>query len=271
VAALRGGVGRDRGALGVISAVTLRCVPLFTVRRVDEPRPLEETLDRFDELADGNDHFELFVFPYTDLALVQLSERGGFAPEPVARGRQFLEETLLENAALGAGVRAGRRFNRLIPAINRAFAGLVSPRVRVDHGHRVYATKRLVRFTEMEYAVPREHGADAARRVLELVRRRRLPVGFPIELRVVRGDDAFLSTAYGRDTAYVSVHQRGKRHYQSAATLRDRYPDWDRFQAVAGGSTLAAASRTSTPSACWVRWRPRWPPSGRPAAAARPP
>jgi FAD/FMN-containing dehydrogenase len=24
----------------------------------------------------------------------------------------------------------------------------------------------------------------------------------------------------------------GKRHYQTAATLRDRYPDWDRFQAV---------------------------------------
>jgi FAD-linked oxidoreductase len=245
------------GALGVISAVTLRCVPLFTVRRVDEPRPLEETLDRFDELADGNDHFELFVFPYTDLALVRLSERGDFPPEPVHRGRQFLEETVVENAALGAGVRAGRRLNRLIPAINRGFAGLVSPRVRVDHGHRVYATRRLVRFTEMEYGVPREHGAEAARRVLELVRRRRLPIGFPIELRVVRGDDAFLSTAYGRDTAYVAVHQYrgmefetyfraverimedyggrphwGKRHYQSAATLRDRYPDWDRFQAV---------------------------------------
>jgi L-gulonolactone oxidase len=24
----------------------------------------------------------------------------------------------------------------------------------------------------------------------------------------------------------------GKRHYQTAATLRERYPDWDRFQAV---------------------------------------
>ena len=24
----------------------------------------------------------------------------------------------------------------------------------------------------------------------------------------------------------------GKRHYQTAATLRERYPEWDRFQAV---------------------------------------
>jgi FAD/FMN-containing dehydrogenase len=105
--------------------------------------------------------------------------------------------------------------------------------------------------------VPREHGAEAARRVLELVRRRRLPVGFPIEVRVVAGDDALLSTAHGRDTVYVAVHQYrrmefetyfraverimedyggrphwGKRHYRVAATLRPLYPEWDRFQAV---------------------------------------
>ena len=245
------------GALGAIAAVTLRCVPLFTVRRLDEPRPLEETLDRFDELADANDHFELFVFPYTDVALVRLSERGDFEPEPADPRRRFVEETLVENAVLGAGVRAGRRANRLIPAINRGFAKVVGRRVRVDHGHRVYATRRLVRFTEMEYGIPRRHAAEATRRVLELVRRRRLPIGFPIELRVVAGDDAFLSTAHGRDTAYVAVHQYvgmefegffraverimedyagrphwGKRHYQSAATLRERYPEWERFAAV---------------------------------------
>src|SRR3954453_14369693 len=70
------------GALGAISTVTLRCVPLFTLRRVDEPRPLAETLDRFDELADANDHFEFFAFPYSDLALVRLSSRGDFDPRP---------------------------------------------------------------------------------------------------------------------------------------------------------------------------------------------
>src|SRR5688572_14958564 len=34
------------GALGVVSRITLRCVPRFTLRRRDEPRPLGETLDR---------------------------------------------------------------------------------------------------------------------------------------------------------------------------------------------------------------------------------
>ena len=32
--------------------------------------------------------------------------------------------------------------------------------------------------------------------------------------------------------AYGGRPHWGKRHYQSAATLRERYPQWDRFQAV---------------------------------------
>ena len=245
------------GSLGVISQVTLRCVPLFTIRRVDEPRPLRQTLDRFDELADAHDHFELFAFPHTETCVVLLSERGDFEPRPRSRGKAYLQEVVVENRVLGGSFRLGRRFPRLIPRLNRALIRVASRQVTTDLSHRVYANRRDVRFTEMEYAIPREHGPEAARRVMELISRRELPVGFPIELRVTRGDDAWLSTAHGRDTAYVAVHQYtgmefetyfraverimedyggrphwGKRHYQSAATLRDRYPEWDRFQLV---------------------------------------
>jgi FAD-linked oxidoreductase len=245
------------GSLGVVSELTVRCVPLFTIRRVDEPRPLRETLERFEELALAHDHFELFAFPYTDTAVVLLSERGDFEPRPTGRSKAYLQEVLVENRLLDASFRLGRRFPRLIPRVNRGLTRLISRRVHTDLSHRVYANRRDVRFTEMEYAVPRAHGGEAARRVLDLIERRRLEVAFPIEVRVARGDDAYLSTAHGRDTAYVAVHQYrgmefesyfraverimedydgrphwGKRHYQSAATLRDRYPEWDRFQAV---------------------------------------
>ena len=128
---------------------------------------------------------------------------------------------------------------------------------RVDRSDRVFATPRLVRFTEMEYAVPRDRAAAAVRGVRALIDARGLHVNFPIELRCVAGDDAFLSPAHGRDTAYVAVHtfagmefepyfraveelmdelggrpHWGKRHFQTAATLRPRYPDWDRFLEV---------------------------------------
>jgi L-gulonolactone oxidase len=109
----------------------------------------------------------------------------------------------------------------------------------------------------MEYAIPRERGAEAVRAVMDLVELRRLPIVFPIEMRFVAGDDALLSPAHERDTCYVAVHQYrgmefesyfrgvetimdalggrphwGKRHYQTAATLRPRYPEWDRFAAL---------------------------------------
>src|SRR5215207_1421503 len=168
------------GALGAISSLTLRCVPRFTLRRVDEPRPLAETLDRFDELADSNDHFEFFAFPYSDLAIVRLSERGDFQPRPPGRAERLLQDVLLENVVADVLFRAGRRFPALIPSLNRGVARVIGGSTRTDLSHRVYASRRDVRFTEMEYAVPREHGAEAARRVLELVQRRRLRVGFPI-------------------------------------------------------------------------------------------
>jgi L-gulono-1,4-lactone dehydrogenase len=243
------------GALGAIAAVTLLCVPAFTIHRIDEVRPLDDVLARFDDYVDGHDHWEAFVLPYTRAALTLSSERTDREPRPPGRLHAFAHDVVLENATLGLACRLGRRFPALIPAVNRGLVRLMSRTEHLDASHRVYANKRLVRFTEMEYAIPREHAAEALERVLALIERRRLQVGFPIELRVAPRDDALLSTAYGRPTAYIAVHQYqgmefetyfraveeimddyggrphwGKRHYQSAATLAARYPEWDRFQ-----------------------------------------
>jgi L-gulonolactone oxidase len=245
------------GALGVVTAVTLRCVPLYTLRRVDERRPLGEVLDAVDELADSRERFELFTFPYSTVCLTRTTEKTGAPPAPPPRWRSFLEDTVLENAALGTACRLGRAFPSLVPRVNRTFDHLISGGVRVDLAHRIYANPRYVHFTEMEYAIPRAAGASAVRAVMDLVERRRLPIVFPLEMRFVAGDDAFLSPAHERDTCYIAVHQYrgmefesffrgveaimdahggrphwGKRHYQSADTLRPRYPEWDRFAAL---------------------------------------
>ncbi|MEX2194559.1 MAG: D-arabinono-1,4-lactone oxidase [Thermoleophilaceae bacterium] len=246
------------GALGVVTEVTLRCVPIFTLRRVDEPRPLEEVLSSIDALAEGNDHFEFYVFPYTGAALVRETQRSkALEPDPPGAAKLWFEEVALPNIMVGVAGRAGRIRPGLIPPLNRALMRAIGRTVRVDRSARVYASRRDVKFTEMEYALPREHGEEAIRRVLDTIERRRLPVGFPLEFRLVAGDDSYLSTAHGHDTAYIAVHQFkgmefegyfraverimddyggrphwGKRHYQSAATLAPRYPEWDAFAAV---------------------------------------
>jgi L-gulonolactone oxidase len=245
------------GALGVIYAVTVRAVPAFVMRRVDSPQPLEATLAGIDDLAARNEHFEFFVFPHTDTALV--IERNRFEAPARPRGRvdAYVNEILIENYGMDALSRIARRFPTSIPRLANFAARQFSRTERTDRSYRIFASERRVRFTEMEYAIPREHGPDAVRGVLALVRERGFPVGFPIEFRLVAPDDAFLSPAHERETAYVAVHQYqgapwepyfraveeimnsyggrphwGKRHFQTAETLAGRYPRWRDFQKV---------------------------------------
>lgn len=244
------------GALGVISQVTVQTTPLYTLHRRDKPRNLTETLDRLDEYVDGNDHFEFFVFPYTETALTRTTRRSTAEPHPTPRWARWLHDGV-ENGALGLACNAGRRFPSAAPQLNRLITAMMTPATATDHAYKVYATERRVKFTEMEYAIPREHARGVIEQVLQLVRARRLPVMFPVEVRFSAGDDAFLSTAQGRDTCYIAVHQYlgmefetffrgveeimnsvagrphwGKRHYLDAATLRERYPHFDAFAAV---------------------------------------
>src|SRR5262245_318349 len=110
------------GALGVIAAITLRTVPAFTIRRTDSPRPLGETLVSLQDLADGSDHFEFYVFPHTEVALLRESERTDEPPDPRHPAIEFGQEVILENWVMGAIARAGRRLPSKIPRLSRFVA-----------------------------------------------------------------------------------------------------------------------------------------------------
>jgi FAD-linked oxidoreductase len=245
------------GALGVIATVTLRTIPSFNIRRVDSPLPLDKTLEGIQDLADGSDHFEFYVFPHTETALLRQSVRTDEPPKARNPVLEYGQEVILENWVMSGVARLGRRLPDRIPQLSRFVSARVGKTTKVDRSYRVYASERRVRFTEMEYAIPRRDAAEAASRVLEAAERAQPPVGFPIEVRFVAGDDSWLSPAHDRDTAYIAVHQFrgmswesyfrsveaimleyggrphwGKRHFQTAATLSDRYPHWEDFRAV---------------------------------------
>jgi L-gulonolactone oxidase len=243
------------GALGVIAAVTLRCVPAFRLRHTDKPEPLEPVLEQLQERADAHDHFEFWTFPHAQVALTRALDRTDDPPRRPGRTRAYAGDVLLDNHAFRAVNEVARRFPGTIPRLNRFASAVASRRERVDWSYAIFASARLVRFEEMEYCVPREHAVPAlraARAVLE-----RHAVSFPIELRFTAGDDALLSPAHGRDSAFVAVHvfrgmefepafrevegalselggrpHWGKRSFLGAAELAPRYPRWDDFQRV---------------------------------------
>jgi L-gulonolactone oxidase len=245
------------GALGIVAEVTLRCVPAFTLLGIDAPAPLVETLQRFDDLVLANDHFEFFVFPHCDVALTRTNNRTEEPPRPRGKVAEYANDVLLTNHAFELFCRIGRRLPSRIPEINRLVTRVAGSSKRVDRSDRIFASPRLVRFTEMEYSLPREHTTEAVQRVMEMIEKRGFAVPFPIEVRTVAADDALLSTAHGRDSGFVAVHMYrgmrwqpyfeaveeimdsldgrphwGKRHFQTATTLRSRYREWDRFQAI---------------------------------------
>jgi len=245
------------GTLGVIYSVTATTVPAFTLDRVDSPRPLDETLDRLDELNGGTDHFEFYVFPHTRTALCRESRRTDEAPRPRNRALVYAQEVMLENWVASGFTAALRRFPSRSPTLARIASRGTGRSQKMDASYKVFASQRRVKFTEMEYAVPRERGRELVERVLELAERPELAVGWPIEVRFVAADDSLLSPAHDRDTCYVAVHQDrkadwrryfakvesiareldgrphwGKRHFRSAKDLAPAYPRWGDFQAI---------------------------------------
>ncbi len=255
------------GALGVITTVTLRCVPSFALLADERPVPVEEILEQFETLAGTNDHFEFYWFPYGRKALVKRNNRlspGGWSSAARTAGpgrmpgwRTFWEFEVMENAGFGTLCRIGRARPRLIPALNRLSSAALSSRSYTDLSHRVFVTPRRVRFAESEYAVPRESLGHVIAELRRAVPRLPDPVMFPVEVRVAAADDIWLSTAYGRESAYVAIHQYaglpyrayfdrfesiaaevagrphwGKLHSLDAARLRPLYPRFDEFRRV---------------------------------------
>jgi len=241
------------GALGVLSTVTLQCVPAFALAADERPLPLEEVLGRFGELAAGNDHFEFYWFPYGKNALVKRNNRitrgddppvpptarptaksaivsgarGAQVPPPMPQWRRFLEYEVMENAAFGALCRTGRAIPAAIKPLNRLAAASLSKRSYSAPSHEVFVTSRRVKFVESEYAVPVESLLDVLTELRAGVARLADPVMFPVEVRIAAADDIWLSTAYGRDSAYVAIHQYTGMPYQEYFKL---------FESIAGAA-----------------------------------
>lgn len=244
------------GAVGVVSTVTFRVVPAFNLHAVEEPRPVAEVLEGFRDLVAAHDHYELFWVPNTRWALTKANRRNNEVPAPRPARAAWMRDVWWDNVAFGAANLLGTvRPSWLRPALRRIpGAGRVEYN---DRSYRVFASPRLVRFVEMEYAVPLEATVEAVRGVQAIVAGLDVPVGFPVEVRVVRGDDIPLSPASGRDTGYIAVHVHrshpheeyfrrvealmrdldgrphwGKLHWRTAEDLAPAYPQWDRFQQV---------------------------------------
>ncbi|MFI5894308.1 D-arabinono-1,4-lactone oxidase [Actinoplanes sp. NPDC051513] len=245
------------GALGILVEVTLRCVDAFTLLADERPMPLAEVLAGLDEWIPANDHVEFYWYPYTDRAQLKINNKVPAHDRPLSRLRGWMDDEFLSNTVFGAVCKLGRAVPGVVPAASAVAARALTARTYTERSDRVFCTPRRVHFTEMEYEIPRAALPEVIGALPRVIEGLPFKVQFPVEVRFTGPDDVWLSHGYGRESAYVAVHQFtgvdyepyfraveavcrplggrphwGKLHYRSADDLRPVYEKFDDFVAV---------------------------------------
>ncbi|MFF6809098.1 D-arabinono-1,4-lactone oxidase [Streptomyces sp. NPDC012403] len=210
------------GALGVVTAITFAVEPVFLLTAREEPMPFDRVCAEFDRLYAENEHFEFYWFPHTGNTNTKRNNRSAGPERPVPRLRGWFEDEFLSNGVFQAANWVGRAVPATVPAIARISSRALSARTYTDIPYKVFTSPRRVRFVEMEYAVPREALVETLRELKAMVDRSPLRVSFPVEVRTAPADDITLSTASGRDSAYIAVHMFKGTPYQGYFTAAER-------------------------------------------------
>jgi FAD-linked oxidoreductase len=240
------------GALGIVTQVTLQNTVPYRLRRETVWRSFDEILELADGMADDHRNFEFFYIPFSGMGFTDVHD---ITSEPVSS-----TERMDGNSAVN-DLQQARDWLSWSPTVRELILGsymkTLDNEVVVENSWKNYASERNVRFNEMEYHLPREHGLQAIRDVREALETQHHEVFFPIEFRYVAADDLWLSPFHGRPTCSIAVHRYfeedfepyfrtiepifrkyggrphwGKLNTLTAADFRAMYPRWDDFNAV---------------------------------------
>jgi len=239
------------GALGVMTAFTLRSVPAYRLKRVVTVEDSGTFLKRLEETAAAHRNFEFYYFPHTGLvaSIVHDITEDAVTEDHATDDDEFLQGLLTLRNELGWA-----------PWLRRMIARSEFPRgvveERVNESRVLLSTTRPTRFIEMEYHLPRDQGPEMVARVMRKLDQRG-EIFFPMEYRHIAPDTAWLSPFNGGPRASIAIHAAanerydyfftdfepmyrkaggrphwGKLHSLGHAELTELYPDFERFRAL---------------------------------------
>jgi len=194
------------GVLGIITEITLQCVPLYKLSVETKAAPLDAVLSNLPTYLNNNRNFEFFWLPYTNRVATKTSNIEVASEIDKIGFFNYWSEYVIENYLFMGICEFARWFPSKNQAISKLTANLISDTKKTNYSHKVYATPRLVKFREMEYNVPADAYQEVKKEVVKTVNSGKFNVHFPIENRWVKGDDIMMSPANGRDSAYIACH-----------------------------------------------------------------
>ena len=188
------------GALGVITQYTLKTVPSFNLHRKVWVEPIDDLIARAEDLAGTHRNFEFYYFPHTGYgAAISHDMHEG----PVTgRGDDIDDETLDQLKML-------RDQFGWSPWLRRKIIGAALPKGTIedfsDSSYKLLSTTRPTKFNEMEYHLPRENGIKGLKQVIAQLETHK-HVFFPMEVRFIAPDDAWLSPFNSGPRISVAIH-----------------------------------------------------------------
>ncbi|MDP9494018.1 MAG: FAD-binding protein [Actinomycetota bacterium] len=166
------------GLLGIMTEVTLKVVPAYDLHARVDIMKYDQVMELFESDMEEYRHYGLFWMP-TDASAALYNLHDARADDCVVK-----------------------RYREVEPG---APPGDLSPNERVDRSYRIYPMIYDPNFHEVEYFLPIEQTREIMDEMRKLMMRW-LPLSvYPLEIRVVAGDDAWLSPNYQRDNLVVSI------------------------------------------------------------------
>lgn len=220
------------GALGVITHVELQCIDHYRLCVRSKRASFGETLARLTDLRREHRNFELHWFPYANVVRQRYADEVRSTPSsaltPHAVRTMFHEQVVLRSLRTLA-----RRSSQAAEYAGRLLATGIPADSSVRNAEDAYRVPRRTRVQHLEYALPLDAANDTLRQLERVLQALDMRVHVPVEIRFVRGDDAWLSPHYRRDSicislpAYRDVVHAG--YYAAATELFDRVdgrPHW---------------------------------------------
>ena len=143
------------------------------------------------------------------------------------RATRFANDILVENALIWVACECVRRWPGSRQRLLDVGGHLVPNDTTVLEPHRAYATPRLVRHYEVEYAVPYGRASEALGLLDETLARHPVKTMFPVGVRFTAADDIPLSMSQGRDVVYIAVHAYRREDYRGLRSVRGPVPRLD--------------------------------------------
>ena len=209
------------GALGIFSEIKVKVEPLVTMHRMEFFTSTDVCVSEFNGLAEENRNLDFYWYPRSDEVKIRILNEEGKG------SRHFT-------------------FEHYCKEEERGYVGDILPR------------ERVLKFDEMEYAVPFENGIPCFLEVRKRIKEKhRKEVAWRVLYRTIKSDENYISPHYGRDSVSISLHHNaglpfreffsdiepifihygGRPHWAKiynakAQPLNSLYPEWNKFQEI---------------------------------------